>query len=90
MFDVHTHIINNSYPHILDVGIAEELTNKSKYFSTGLHPKLFDQETIITDFQTVEKLCQLDNCIAIGECGLDITANNNYQTQKIVFEKQIK
>lgn len=60
-----------------------------KYFSLGIHP--WDIHLIkpnhLSDFET---LIQHENCLAIGECGLDKVCKSDYRQQKYFFTEQLK
>ena len=69
--DIHTHInIQNqeviSIPNILPGDSIPE-----NPFSVGLHPWFIEEEEIETTLDSIKLLAESDNCIAIGECGLD-------------------
>lgn len=83
-FDVHCH-------SILPRGIFnKELSDKlpNSYFSVGLHPKDinndFQRNLEIIKQQSVE-----ENCLAIGECGLDALVEVDEVLQEKIFEEQI-
>lgn len=65
--------------------VPENVSDVNIALSYGVHPRLTDCH-INWDF--IEKLCALDKCLAVGECGLDITAGNMVK-QKDLFNKQI-
>ncbi|MCI2228874.1 TatD family hydrolase [Polaribacter sp. MSW13] len=88
-FDVHTHktcsvedvfSIVNKYPNS---------TNFSRPFSIGIHPWFAKQETLEEELLFVEHQIQNNNCLAVGECGLDKRSLTNFEFQKAVFIKQI-
>ncbi len=82
--DFHHHTRNQIgiYNLNLDEGIP---TGK---FSIGLHPKDIT-ENWKSDFEKIKKTSSSENCVAIGECGLDglIDINENLQNQ--IFQAHI-
>lgn len=75
----------------LNLTAAEKVfnTNKSGYFSAGIHPweaNEFSNEKIIL----LEKIINDDRFVFIGECGLDKKCNIAYQQQLFVFRQQIE
>ncbi|WKY12246.1 hypothetical protein Q1695_003656 [Nippostrongylus brasiliensis] len=60
------------------------------YFTAGVHPhdaKGFDENSL----NTLKSLQAHDQCVAVGECGLDFNRNFSPQdVQKVVFAKQVE
>lgn len=89
-FNLHTHQFKNQesilelvnqYPWEFD----ESITN----YSIGIHPWHIVEERIATDLATIESKLPLQNCLALGECGLDKRIEIPMDLQKTVFEKQL-
>lgn len=83
-FDIHHHFLEKR-------GIYNLELNDSKiqnYFSVGLHPKDIS-ENFRKDLENIKEISQNENCIAIGECGLDALVNVDETLQERVFETQI-
>lgn len=57
-----------------------------KYFSIGIHPWDADLQISISEF---ECYIQNQNCLAIGECGLDKLKGPDLEIQKNVFISQL-
>lgn len=57
------------------------------FFSVGIHPWDADLPISIND---LEKLIQHQNCLAIGECGLDKLKGPDLEIQKKVFITQLE
>ena len=74
--------IVNQYPNEFD----ETIEN----YSIGIHPWHIDENRVETDLKIIEEKLQLDNCLALGECGLDKRIETPFEIQISVFEKQIK
>lgn len=58
-----------------------------KYFSIGIHPWDAGLDFSITE---LEQNISNENCLAIGECGLDKLSGPNLEIQKAVFETQLQ
>jgi TatD DNase family protein len=84
-FDFHHHKSHNSYGIY---NLHQEEILPENYFSVGIHPKDIDgnwQENL----EKVKEISQQQNCVAIGECGLDALINIDENLQKKIFEAQI-
>lgn len=88
-FDVHSHkipldkntfSITNTYPNSIDF---------SKPFSIGIHPWYINKNKIEEELLLIKEIIQKDNCLAIGECGLDKKVEVDIEIQKEVFKKQV-
>ena len=89
--NLHTHsnhtdgslfVLNNRLGYDQNIDIT-------KPFSIGIHPwdiALFNPFS----FEDFENLVLQPNCLAIGECGLDKLLSTPLETQKQLFEKQIR
>jgi TatD DNase family protein len=78
--------IINQYPKEFDASIP--------YFSIGIHPWHVhpwhnQPDSLATELQIIEEKIQLDNCLALGECGLDKRIDTPLETQVLIFEKQL-
>ncbi|MCC9074296.1 TatD family hydrolase [Flavobacterium sp. F-65] len=89
-FNFHTHkSINhpdildlvNQYPNDFDEGIA--------YYSIGIHPWYIVKDRIEADLEIIDQKLATENCLAIGECGLDKRTEVPFELQVAVFEKQL-
>jgi len=67
-------------------GFDKELYTKS-YFSIGIHPWDADLEFSKIEF---ENFISHQNCIAIGECGLDKLKGVDLEFQKTIFKYQLE
>lgn len=85
LFDFHHHNRENTYG-IYNLEPKEIVTEKK--FSVGIHPKDID-ENWEENFEKIKEISLLQNCVAIGECGLDGLISVNENLQKEVFEKHI-
>ncbi|PBJ15636.1 TatD family hydrolase [Flavobacterium sp. ACN6] len=89
-FNFHTHQFTNQsdvlelvnqYPKEFDASIA--------FYSIGIHPWYIDENRIDADLKIIEEKLQTENCLAIGECGLDKRIEVPFDLQISVFEKQL-
>ncbi|WP_300566500.1 TatD family hydrolase [Flavobacterium sp.] len=89
-YNLHTHKstnqdnvleIVNQYPNEFDASV--------NYFSIGIHPWYIDLENVDNHLIVIEEKLQLENCLALGECGLDKRIETSLEIQTEVFEKQL-
>lgn len=88
-YNLHTHSPSNN-PDVFDV------VNRYPYealdvpfFSTGIHPWHIAIDRVEQDLAIIEQRLQQDNCIALGECGLDKRIEIPLNIQIEIFEKQL-
>lgn len=90
LYNIHTHKssnlegvveIVNQYPATFESSVA--------HFSIGIHPWYINLEHLEVDLQIIEEKIQLQNCLAIGECGLDKRIDFSINQQIEIFESQI-
>jgi TatD DNase family protein len=55
--------IVNQYPNEFDVAIP--------HYSIGIHPWYIAENRLGEDLAIIESKLELENCLALGECGLD-------------------
>lgn len=89
-FNLHTHHSSkqsdvlelvNQYPKEFDAAIAN--------YSIGIHPWYIAEDSIAEDLEIIESKLKYENCLAIGECGLDKRIEIPMALQQMVFEKQL-
>lgn len=89
LYNLHTHNytansdifeVVNRYPY---EGI------NAPYFSTGIHPWYIDLERLEEHLAVIDLRLATDNCLALGECGLDKRIEIPLNVQQEVFEKQL-
>jgi TatD DNase family protein len=73
--------IVNQYPNEFDAGIP--------HYSIGIHPWYIIENRLEEDLAIIESKLELENCLAIGECGLDKRIEIPFDFQIAVFEKQL-
>jgi TatD DNase family protein len=71
----------NQYPQEFDASIP--------FYSIGIHPWYIVEERLESDLIIIESKLKEDNCLAIGECGLDKRIDIPMEFQQQVFEKQL-
>ncbi|WP_348822301.1 TatD family hydrolase [Flavobacterium aestuarii] len=71
----------NQYPQEFDAGIP--------FYSIGIHPWYINEQKLEADLQIIESKLQENNCLALGECGLDKRIEVPLELQQMVFEKQL-
>ncbi|UWY27259.1 TatD family hydrolase [Flavobacterium sp. TR2] len=90
-FNLHTHQFTNQsdvlelvnqYPKDFDASIP--------FYSIGIHPWYIDENRLDEDLKIMEEKLQTENCLAIGECGLDKRIEVPFDLQISVFEKQLE
>ena len=89
--NIHTHHISKANDVFLfnnRFGFDEPFFS-GKYFSVGVHP--WDVELVgDLEKQNLKELVLHENCLAIGECGLDTLCEANYEIQKHIFKQQLE
>lgn len=89
-FNLHTHTssflenvieIVNQYP--------SEFDELAKWFSIGIHPWYIDLDKTDEYLKIIEEKLQYNNCLALGECGLDKRIEIPLEKQINIFEKQL-
>lgn len=89
-FNLHTHEFKNQ-EHILELvnQYPWEFDDSITNYSIGIHPWHIVEERIASDLAIIESKLLLQNCLALGECGLDKRIEIPMDLQKVVFEKQL-
>jgi TatD DNase family protein len=89
LYNLHTHKTSgtsdvfevvNRYPYeAIDI----------PFFSAGIHPWHIEESRLDEHLAIIEERLQMDNCLALGECGLDKRIEMPLEIQAKVFEKQL-
>ena len=89
-FNFHTHQFTNQ-PDILELvnQYPQEFNATIPFYSVGIHPWYIAEDRIDADLKIIEEKLQTENCLAIGECGLDKRVEVPLDQQIIVFKKQL-
>jgi TatD DNase family protein len=90
LFNLHTHHYTNQ-ENILELvnQYPWEFDEKIPFYSIGIHPWYINEDKLSIDLQTIEQKLVLNNCLALGECGLDKRIEIPLETQIKVFKAQI-
>src|SRR6476659_1556692 len=90
-FNFHTHKIRNQKDVLELVNqYPQEFDETIPFYSIGIHPWYIVEDRISEDLETISKVLLLDNCLALGECGIDKRVETPLQIQMEVFEAQLK
>ncbi|KAF2337197.1 TatD family hydrolase [Flavobacterium daemonense] len=89
-FNFHTHQFTNQ-PDILELvnQYPLEFDASIPFYSIGIHPWHIKENQIEGELKIIEEKLQTQNCLAIGECGLDKRIEIPLNLQVEVFEKQL-
>lgn len=90
-FNFHTHQFTNQ-SNILELvnQYPKDFDAEIPFYSIGIHPWYIDESRIDEDLKIIEEKLQTQNCLAIGECGLDKRIEVPFDLQVSVFEKQLE
>lgn len=89
--NLHTHKFTNN-SNLLEIvnQYPQEFDEKIPFYSVGIHPWYIKESRVETDLQIIKEKLQLQNCLALGECGLDKRIEIPMEIQTQVFEKQLR
>jgi len=89
-FNFHTHQFTNQ-PDILELvnQYPQEFNAVIPFYSVGIHPWYIVEDRVDADLKIIEEKLKTNNCLAIGECGLDKRIEIPLEQQVIVFKKQL-
>jgi TatD DNase family protein len=89
-FNLHTHQFTNQ-KDVLEIvnQYPQEFDDSITNFSIGIHPWYIIEHRIHEDLEIIERKLKENNCLAIGECGLDKRIEIPMALQQIVFEQQL-
>ena len=89
-FNLHTHVCTNQTDVLELVNqYPQEFDGSVPNYSIGIHPWDIVEDQIDSDLQIIESKLTTDNCLAVGECGLDQKIEISIALQQMVFEKQV-
>lgn len=88
-YNLHTHTYSDNLDILEVVNRYPYEEIDVPYFSTGIHPWYIDEEKTEEHLAIIEQRLQMDNCLALGECGLDKRIEVSLDLQQEVFEKQL-
>ena len=88
---INTHTHSQLYDAKIElVNLNLDTTEKTNYYSYGIHPWLLNKDTYQTQLGKLEVIAHEKRCLAIGECGLDKLSQIDFKLQEEVFIEQIK
>ncbi len=89
-YNLHTHRFTNN-PNILELvnQYPWEFDEAIPQYSIGIHPWHISEARLESDLKMIEKKLKLQDCFALGECGLDKRIEIPMELQLQVFERQI-
>lgn len=89
-YNLHTHKFSN-HPDCLELvnQYPQEFDATIPFYSIGIHPWYIVENRIEEDLKTIEEKLQAENCLAIGECGLDKRIDIAFDLQEEIFRKQL-
>jgi len=89
-FNLHIHRFTNN-PEILELvnQYPQDFDASIPFYSIGIHPWYIVENRVDSDLKIIEEKLKEDNCLAIGECGLDKRIEVPFEQQILVFEKQL-
>jgi TatD DNase family protein len=90
LFNLHTHNYTNQ-EKILELvnQYPWEFEDIIPFYSIGIHPWYINEERLDIDLQIIEQKLALNNCLALGECGLDKRIEIPLEIQKKVLKAQL-
>ncbi|MEN9980374.1 MAG: hypothetical protein RL542_161, partial [Bacteroidota bacterium] len=89
-FNLHTHSYSNQEDVVELVNqYPQEFTDTFPNYSIGIHPWFIEEDGIEADLAIIESKLQENNCLAVGECGLDKRIEIPFELQQTVFERQL-
>jgi len=89
LYNLHTHSASGNQDVFEIVNRYPYEATDVPYFSTGIHPWHIDEDKIDEHLAIIEERLQQDNCLALGECGLDKRIEIPLNVQVKVFEGQL-
>ena len=89
--NLHTHSFSNQ-EDILEIvnQYPWEFDRTISNYSIGIHPWYIDKNRLNSDLEVIEEKLNLDECLALGECGLDKRIEIPIKLQTSVFQNQIE
>lgn len=92
LIDIHSHRDHSlaTGRAIFNASLQEETFVSDGYFSVGIHPWHIDSGCLNFQKQQLLVKSALNNCLAIGECGLDKYAEASMELQQEVFAFHIE
>lgn len=89
--NLHTHRFSDN-DNILEVvnQYPWEFSTEIPQYSIGIHPWYIDKKRLLNDLQIISEKLKSENCLALGECGLDKRIEIPLSLQTEVLQQQIE
>lgn len=89
-YNLHTHKATNQ-PDIFELvnQYPQEFDASIPNYSIGIHPWYIVENRVEEDLKIIEEKLSDENCLAIGECGLDKRIEIPFDLQEEVFKKHL-
>lgn len=89
-FNLHTHKFTNN-PDVLELvnQYPQNFDASIPFYSIGIHPWYIVEDRVDAELKFIKEKLNEENCLAIGECGLDKRIKIPFEQQVNVFEKQL-
>ncbi len=88
---INTHTHQQLYDAKIElVNLGINTSEKSNFYTYGLHPCFLDKSTCNEQIKELEIIVNEKRCLAIGECGLDKLCNIDFELQEKIFVEHIK
>lgn len=89
-YNLHTHKATNE-PDIFELvnQYPQEFDASIPNYSIGIHPWYIVENRVEEDLKIIEEKLSDENCLAIGECGLDKRIEIPFDLQEEVFKKHL-
>lgn len=89
--NLHTHNFSNNEDFLEVVNqYPWEFDDAIPNYSIGIHPWYIDLERLQSDLNFIKEQLNWNECLALGECGLDKRIEIPFQNQLKVFQQQIE
>lgn len=91
VFDIHTHSrAVSDCESVLCIGTDSNLAVSGGLYSAGIHPWDLNPDSFSEQLSSLERLLELENVVALGECGLDSLRGPSMEFQREAFIAQAR
>ena len=89
--NTHTHYLSHQNNTLeLYNQFPNAINRDAKLYSIGIHPAYIKTSSLEEEIEIIKQNLTQENCLAVGEIGLDKLCETNFDLQIEVFEKQLK
>lgn len=88
--NLHTHQLNNEKNTLEILNNDLRTSIKASFYSAGIHPWYIEENTIENQLSQLKIHLAQENCLALGECGLDKNIAIDIAFQQEVFIQQLE